>query len=288
MTISSWVLWVVILGNIAGGYFLVTQLLRGAGMITAGLAGLLFGALAWFFPAFGVGTLIVLAMAGIGSAVWQKKLQKDIAHSQLVFEGGGVRRGLTPVEVGTLFEISTKGLLVVSITTLLQKGILKRTGEGDSSRLRVNPEIQAGKEIINPTDRTVARKKAAREHGQVLSPEEDMLLELFWQQIEPSSDVFPFQIWADKAAQECETKLGGYDRSQSVMYYHNYMAHRFEGVGKGFFSQEEYVPWMVLDVFAHTHDSHALREMMQKTRPAWLRAGESLFDWAASFDALKS
>lgn len=283
--ISSWEVSLIILGNLAGGYFLVTKLLRGSGRLLGVVLAIILGGLAWVYPAAGTVALVLLSSALVGVVILEHSQKKDVAHSQLIFEGGGIRRGLTPVEVGTLLEVSPGDLLVVSVSALLQKGILERVDQGLVG-LRVKPLFQTGRDVINPAERTAARKKAARDHSKVLSVEEELLLELFWQHIPPSSEKFPIQLWVEKAIQECNLKLGGYDRSQSKVYYHNYMAHRFEGVEKGFFQRDEYVPWMVLDIFAHTQDEAFLLDMIEKTRPAWLHEGESLIDWAESFQKL--
>lgn len=285
--IDPWLHWIVILANVVGGAYLPITALRGAGRWISFLVGILFGALAWIFPSAGVITLIMLALGGIGVTVWIKRQTVQFAHSQLVFEGGGIRRGLTAVEVGTLFDVFPGGLLAVSVSALLQKGILAKEDNGGESSLRVIPEFQANKETINPAKRTEERKSAARAEGKVLFGEEDMLLEMFWQGISPNSENFPITRWVEKVYQECDHKIGGFDRAQSTQYYRNYMAHRLMGVEKEFFSEEEFVPWMVLEVFAQTDSSGQFHELLNKTRPAWLHEGESLIDWAQTTAGLR-
>lgn len=282
MMIDSWLQWVVILANVVGGAYLLTTSLRGAGRLVSLLAGGVFGLLAWMFPQLGVLTLGLLVFGGIGASLWQKQQKLNAAHSHLVFEGGGIRRGLTPVETGLLLEISSIGLLAVSVANLLQKGILER-GENGQFELRVKNDYQADKEMINPAKRTAERKKSARLQGKVLAKEEDMLLEMFWQGIPLNSPKFPIALWMDKVSQECDLKLGGYDRVQSVQYYKNYLTHRLNGVEKGFFQEDEFVPWMVLEMFAHTQADGTFTELINKTRPSWLHEGESLSDWAKTF-----
>ncbi|MCB2180261.1 hypothetical protein KQH54_03990 [bacterium] len=280
--INAWEVGLLVLGNLVGGYYLVTKVLRGAGRMLAVLVSVILGGFAWGFPVIGKFILVLVVFALVGTLIWENRRKTDLAHSQLIFEGGGIRRGLTAVEVGTLFEVEPPALLTVSVTTLLQKGILER--EDTSGRgLRVNSIYQADRDTINPSERTAERKKAARKHCQVLAAEEEMLLELFWQNITPEAENFPMRLWVEKAAQACDAKLGGYDRPQSRVYYHNYIAHRFEGVEKGFFPSDEFIPWMVLDIFAQTQDQSFLRNLIQKTRPAWLQADESLLDWVEKF-----
>lgn len=251
------------------------------------LTGSVFGLIAWVMPQLGVFTLVLLVVGRIGVTVWQEREKINVAHSHIIFEGGGIRRGLTPVEAGILLEIPPMGLLTVSVSALLQKGTLMR-GEDGQVEFWVRPENQASKDTINPVKRTAERKKAARNQGKVLSVEEDMLLEMFWQGILPNSSKFPISLWMDKASQECDFKMSGYDRAQSVKYYKNYMAHRLNGVGKGFFPEDEFVPWMVLHLFVRPQNEGELLDIIKKTRPSWLHAGESLSDWVKTFAGLKT
>jgi hypothetical protein len=213
----------------------------------------------------------------VGSEIIYQRRRRTFQAVGMVYEGGGIRRGFTPVEVGILLDLTEDKLLILGLIELLQKEFLVTT-VGNEITVEIAELLAVSGEILNPKDRRQARKAISRDQAQILTDAEDVLLELIRQhQGKPISTLAP-GVWVEELSTSLEWAMGGFDLQQTREYYDAYITHRLNGVVAGHFQAEEYVGWMAIARFNSIIPPESLNTMIQKTRPAWL-PGESFDKW---------
>jgi len=267
-----------LLASVAFGwcYF---RLLRGTGIPAGSLLGAAAAGFVLLYPAAGkILTGILIAAAVVVEVDFQRR-RKAYQASEMIFEGGGIRRGLTPAAVGALFDLPVENLLPVGLLELLQKGLIATNS--DHGRLSFQPAelIRVDREIINPAEKMKIRKAAARVASLVLTSTEDILIELISQQGDQPVSAKSAQVWAYQLAQQTESDMGGFDREKTKVYYDAFITHRLNGVAAGHFKADEYTGWMALARALGMLDSAALMAVVRQSRPAWLGDAQDLLAW---------
>ncbi len=258
-----------------GSYY---RLLRGTGLLIGGLLEVLVGLAVLSLPQAGnflAGGLIL--GAAISELVYQQR-RKAYPGAVLVYEGGGIRRGLTPVEVGTFWDIPETDKLALGMIELLQKGFVTPL-RGDQVGFKLTDSIEVSGEIVNPKAKRLARKAAARKESQILNETEDILLELLRQHNGQPISSLTVDVWAEQLKNQVEFAMGGFDPEKTCEYYDDFITHRLNGVAAGHFTPDDYTGWMALAWVNEVIPAESLRAVIQKNRPAWLLPGESYDIW---------
>lgn len=255
------------------------RLLRGTAIPAGSLLGAATAYFVLVYPQAGKILTGILVAAAVVIEIDFQGRRKAYQGSEMVFEGGGIRRGLTPPEVGGLFDLPNAALLTVALVELLGKGLIQSEKRDGAFTFRVADVIRLDREILNPAEKMRARKAAARAANQVLTSTEDILIELIGQHEGQTASELSAQVWAQQLRTESVTALGGFDPEKSKEYYDAYITHRLNGVAAGHFRAADYTAWMALARALGMLTSPALKSVVQRTRPEWLREGEDLLSW---------
>jgi len=268
----------ILVGLIAwwGGF----RLFRGTGKKIRLLFSAIVAGVALFFPSAGriMGFVGLLSIGVL--EIWQINNKKTFSYSQLTFEGGGIRNGLLPVEVGSLFSLTPSNLFVLGLIELIQKGFVswKYVGEGGLIVSLVG-DFRKSREILNPKSRREYRQEIAYQKKRLLTPAEDVLREIFEQNDGKSLGEYSIHPWIDVLNRSVVTKLTGYDRVETQGYYKKFIAHRLKGIESGYFNPQDYLGWMILSRYLGDKNDQIALQLLNKTRPAWLQEGENFSDW---------
>ena len=274
----------VAIGNFLVGVLFGIRITRGSGIWISIGVGVVLGALGWFFPKIGLYTgIFILLLIGIFE-LWQYSIKRTYAHSHLIFEGGGIRRGLTPVEAAILLEMDSEVLAIIGIISLMDKGLINFAADYHGNGLEVVPELRIGAKTINPQERKKMRKAVGRSLNQTISPSEDVLIEMIEQNGERVFGNFQFAVWIEISRKECDKKMAGFDRDQTIDYYFEYINHRLTGVIKGYFPRQDYIAWMVLEYYLRSQGENFIDPILNNTQPGWLTDKETLLDWITMLD----
>ena len=101
--------------------------------------------------------------------------RKPFMAPKAVFEGGGIRRGLTAPEAAGLLGKSKALIITIALMQMLKKGFLEFSSSDYSVSLA--QIMRKKKRNINYVDRENARREIAQELNVVLTPYEEILLE---------------------------------------------------------------------------------------------------------------
>ncbi len=253
---------------------------RGTGKKLRLFVSVLVAGMALIFPDIGrivgfIGLFGVLALE-----VWYNKNKKDFSYSQLTYEGGGIRRGLLPVEVGALYSLEPSTLFVLGLVEIFQKGFVAGTNvRGGGLIVGLDKDFQTSREILSPKLRRENRQEAAYQKKMLLTPSEDVLLEIFGQNNGKSLGEYSIQPWIDVLNRSVITKLSGYDKVETQGYYKEFIAHRLKGIVAGYFNPQDYIGWMILSRHLGDKNDQIALQLLKKTRPSWLQEGENFLDW---------
>ncbi len=157
------------------------RLFKGTGLLFGVVLELVIGMAVLNFPVVGIWVALGLGIAAFGLEVRHHQQRKAYLGAQMTYEGGGIRRGLTPVQAGVLFERSEGEVLELGLVEALGAGTIELQKRGEIG-FRLADHLRMGEAIINPVEKREARKQAGREAFQVISGTDDILLELVRQQ----------------------------------------------------------------------------------------------------------
>ena len=234
-----------LLASVAFGwsYF---RILKGTGIPVGSLLGAGTAAFVMFNPIPGRVLTAILLLAAIGVEIDFHRRKRNFNEAEMQYEGGGIRRGLSPVKVGTLFQLKPADLFLVGLTQLLQKEMVSYSKHEDEILFRLSDGMRLENEIINPAEKKRTRKLSAQKAGKVLTSDEDILLELIEQYEGQPVRSIPNQVWVDRLKAQALEDLEGFKLEKTVEYYDAYITHRLNGVAVGHFSANDYIDWMAL------------------------------------------
>lgn len=159
---------------------------------------------------------------GVLSEVWFEKIRSPYPAPQAILEGGGIRRGLTPIEIAEIMEISDAGIVTLGLCNLLEKKFIIL----DSSNfIYLNELLRVNSKTINPGKRKKIRQQAALEMGKTLRIFEEYLLALLEEKQTRSLSEIRFQTWLEYFHQYAQAKIVGYDLEKTRAYYFDKIKH---------------------------------------------------------------
>jgi hypothetical protein len=257
------------------------QIFRGAGKGIGALVGIIYLIAGYFLPRFWLLLVTLFLLIGIFAFIRQRFQRVDLEDPEMVFEGGGIRRGLSPIEVGHYLGVTRAELLGLSLLELLNKGLI----EIRSTQVVVAGIFEGAEKILNATERRKARKAQARQIGKELTDLEDNLLETLIQYQDGGLSISAFQVWEDQLSRQAHYRVGGFDVAQTLDYYREYITHRVNGVAAGHFSAESLLPWLRLAMLKSTSPgtSETARQILAGCQPSWLPEGWDLIQWLDSY-----
>lgn len=256
------------------------RLFRGTAKKLGLVFSIILGGIAFVFPNLGKILGVVCFLAVVPLEVWHIKNKKTYSHIQLIYEGGGIRRGLQPVEVGALYSLTPNKLFALGFFALLEKGLVKSlsTGRGGLTVV-LDDDFQHKDVILNPKSRRENRQEIAYQKKMQLSTSEDVLLEIFEQNVGKSLGDYSIQPWVDVLNRTVDNKLSGYDAVETQGYYKEFSAHRLGGIEEGHFNPQDYIGWMILSRYLGDINDQKANHWLNKSRPSWIQEGETIADW---------
>ena len=256
------------------------RFLRGTGKKLRLLLSILIAGVALIFPSVGriigfIGLLMIGALE-----IWSINNKRSYSYSQLTYEGGGIRRGLLPVEVGVLYSLTPSNLFVLGLVELLQKGFVSENNAGAGDFIvTIDQDFHQSRGILNPKLRREKRQEIAYQKKRLLSPSEDVLLEIFEQNKGKPLGDYSIQPWIDVLNRSVDSKLSGYNSDETQVYYKEFITHRLRGIESGYFNPQEYIGWMILSKYLGDKNDQIAQQLLNKTRPPWVHEGENFTDW---------
>ncbi len=134
-----------------------------------------------------------------------------------VFEGGGIRRGLTPPEAAGLLGKPLSIIISLTLMQMLKKGFINFGSKPNSFILSKN--MQAKEKSSNFVEREKSRRELAQKINAVLTPYEELVIEF----LEQNSDVpireLNFEFYSSLFSDYLNWRIGGYDIELSIDYY---------------------------------------------------------------------
>lgn len=261
-------------------FWVYYRLFRGTGIKIGLIGSVLLGGFGFLSPSVGRLLAFILFSVGIVLELGGNAQKREYAHSQFRYEGGGIRRGLIPVEVGVLFNFANNELFVLALIDLLQKGFVRYTTlpEGGIS-IYLSEDYKSDHLILNPKQRKKHRKDIAFSNLKELTDTEDALLELIAKNSNYSLGSFSIQPWIDYLHRQVEFKLLGYEVDETKSYYQEFVSHRLHGVGEGSFEPFDYFGWMVLGISLSEKTAQLALSVIKNSRPDWILKDESFINW---------
>jgi hypothetical protein len=222
----------------------------------------------------------------------KKKYHKAIAR----FEGGGIRRGLTPPEIGVVLGIPFHRILTLVIVGLLDKGFIS-IGDERNLQIRVTDSMQTRTHSLNTEVRSSLRRQGAQELQQVLFPFEEPFLELLEQEDGKGIAEIDFSVTVKPFFQSVSERVGGYNLGETRDYYIKTVSKYSEGENFASFSgtrDHRDIEWKLLRVYLD--DEYTLD---RNEFPNWIfdakdlsekkLSNKALTDWVISLEeAIKS
>ena len=88
--------------------------------------------------------------------------QERYIGSEVIFEGGGIRRGLSATEYAQIYGLDGQKIFIIALIELLEKGFVKiEGGKLTDIRIEVIERMKVEDFTLNPHKRTCYRREAA-------------------------------------------------------------------------------------------------------------------------------
>ncbi|MEK6223016.1 MAG: hypothetical protein N2D54_12295, partial [Chloroflexota bacterium] len=138
--------------------------------------------------------------------------------ARAIFEGGGIKRGLTSPEAAVLLGKPFEKILTLLILNMLEKKFIEFES-GHRLKIVVAPEYETRDKSLNSEKRGDLRRFAAQNNGKVLHPYEAIFLELFEQVGEKPLGEINFELTVDPFINHVAGRIGGFDLKETRGYY---------------------------------------------------------------------
>lgn len=148
----------------------------------------------------------------------QNQDKPEYIPAQMIFEGGGIQRGLTVPETAVLLGRPIRYALMSIVMALLQKGLIELVGL-EPLEVRVIPGMRTRDKTGTVQERTNFRREAALEKSVVIHPYEDQLLELLEINDKAKLCELNFDIMIAPLVNHVSERLAGYSLDESHIYY---------------------------------------------------------------------
>ncbi len=186
-------------------------------------------------------------MAAIQGINRQKK--QPYQRAQAKFEGGGIRRGLTPPEVAVILGKPYPRIVVLILVGLLNKGFVK-LGTTQPLGFQVANQMRTREVSMSAKKRAEFRRQGAQNLKQVIFPFEEIFLEIIEQEEGKRIDEIDFGISVKPLIKLVSERIGGYDLSNSREYYLKIIMKETGGEDskqKLDLNQNWFISWIILD-----------------------------------------
>ena len=247
----------------------------------AGIIGLvvLFG-VSMRFPQWGLILTVIVFLMILGIEIFVMGNRESYTGIRVVFEGGGVRRGLNPVEAACLLGAPQEINYLLAVVGLLQNGFIQLEQGRNGEILAVVAEwLQTGGKKLDPHSRSQFRIESAFSHDKILQSYEDVLLETIEQNNGELVDFTKVGLWNAFLEKETYQKLMEYNFEETTAYYREFIVHRIAQVWRSPEQKNENILWYL---FAH-HDDELTNKTVQKVvqdfSPGWLPAQLDFFEF---------
>jgi len=249
------------------------RIFRGLGSIIFYTSALALLGLAVFFRM--IGLIIILGILGL-LIFFELRLK---GHSppypgiEIVYEGGGIRRGLDAVEVSVLFQNPDHKRLIISLVGLLEKNLVMINNE---LKITVSDWIKPKEIGLNPSQRAEYRLSEAFSRNIVLLPGEDVLLEVLEHNKDRMFREINIDLWIAFLDKNFPEKIAGYDLISTQKYYTDFVLHRINNIWRTPEKRIENIQWLVF-VFLNENLFTELPTIdLGDLSPAWLPGTQSL------------
>lgn len=197
-------------------YFLFT---RGTGKVIYLLSALFLSGILIILSNWAIFIFTILLGLLIVAELITRKSQISFDKVQATFEGGGIRRGLTPSEVAILFGKPFPQIVAINIIYLLEKNII-RLDSASYQILFVAEQLQTHTRSLSHKDRSEIRRNETQKLGIILHSYEEFFLELIEQGAGKPIKDYDFGILIKPWIESFSNRIGGYDIKQTREYYH--------------------------------------------------------------------
>lgn len=224
----------------------------------------------WFIFIFVVFVLFIFA----AWQIMQKSKTVEYPGVSLVYEGGGIRRGLNPVEVARLLAFTDGQIYFLALVGIFEKGFVYFD---DTDKILPAAWLQTD-ELLDTTSRTAFRTRQAYQHDQILMPYEDVLLELFIQSKGASLDQARLALWFSFLDKHINQKISGYHQQASLEYYVDFIFHRMKEIWITSEDIHSNILWVLCASFDQRTNTQKVQEALRDFSPDWLPAHLHLND----------
>lgn len=138
--------------------------------------------------------------------------------ARIMFEGGGIKRGLSAPEVAIVLGKPIQYALMSIILGLLQKDLVRIMGWAPVV-LQEKAELKSVADTHNPRERAKIRQEFALQKAVVISPFEDQMLELVARNGEVPMKDMSFDILIVPLVNFVAARMAGYSLEESRRYY---------------------------------------------------------------------
>ena len=229
----------------------------------------------WFFI-----VLFILVLAGVVWGLIRQSGKEKYPGASLVFEGGGIRRGLNVVEVSQLFQLPPSSVFAFAVLGLLEKDFVEVDENGeDGIQLKVTSEMQTTAQRLDSAGRTAYRTRQAYQSDHVLLHYEDVLLELLEQSQGKTLAEDKLDTWLSFLDHQLEQKMAGYHKETTVKYYLDFIIHRIEKIWLSADQISSNVLWFVCAYSEYRLKAKKVQEVVSGYSPAWLPAQFSFVEF---------
>jgi hypothetical protein len=237
------------------------------------LCSLIYVALLFYYP-FVSFILLVMGIISLILNGFHRKAKLPYQRAQAKFEGGGIRRGLTPPEVAVILGLPFPRIVVLILVGLLEKGFVI-FGEHQFVRFRVSKQMRTREESLSSKKRAELRRQGAQELKQILFPFEELFLELIEQEEGNEISEIDFGVSVKPLIRLVSERVGGYDLSETREYYQKIILQASSGGDSDSISDKILIlgiSWKILGLY----NDHLSDYKDVGVRPEWLSETQSV------------
>lgn len=228
--------------------------------------------------AFTLMILILAVLMGISvlaalAFLWFKfeKNREPYSGVEIVYEGGGIRRGLSVVESAFILDLSDEVIVLLAFVSLLEKGFIEYEKQLENEVVfSVVEWLQTKSQSLDPTGRTQFRTEIVFSEEKILMSYENVMLELMEQNAGRKIGDLNYDIWHAYLEKEINEKLVGYDKKDTAKYYWEFIAHRMGDVWHSSDLISENILWYLCAYYDPQLKNENVNQTVEAFAPVWL------------------
>lgn len=170
---------------------------------------------------FDIVTGVILVILFLGGLFFLGR-RPQYERPKAFFEGGGIRRGLTPPEACVILEkpfSMTRGVVLIQ---LLDKGFIE-IGQYMPVVVRVAKQLRMRNKVLGFEQKMEMRLAGAKTMGHVLYPYEDQFLELLEQNEGKRLEEINFEMVTPSLKDYADWRVSGYDLEATKEYLESWI-----------------------------------------------------------------